>query len=57
VKDGGKDGQNFLLHIDLVHNNNRKIVKIVVSKEGDDPFAVVDVDTLWKRISDRKDFH
>lgn len=40
----------------LVHNN-RKIVKIVVSKEGDGAFAVVDIDTLWQRISDRKDFH
>ncbi len=30
----------------LVHNN-RKIQKIVVSKEGDGAFAVVDVDTLW----------
>jgi ketosteroid isomerase-like protein len=40
----------------LVHNN-RKIVKIVVSKEGDGAFAVVDIDTLWQRISDGKDFH
>ena len=40
----------------LVHNN-RKIVKINVSKEADGAFAVVDVDTLWQRISDGKDFH
>jgi len=30
----------------LIHNN-RVIQKIVVSKEGDGAFAVVDVDTLW----------
>jgi ketosteroid isomerase-like protein len=40
----------------LVHNI-RKIRKIVISKEGDGAFAVVDVDTLWSRISDGKDFH
>lgn len=31
----------------LVHNR-RETVKIVVSKEGDGAFAVVDVDTLWR---------
>jgi ketosteroid isomerase-like protein len=31
---------------DLIHNK-RVIRKIVVSKEGDGAFAVVDVDTLW----------
>lgn len=30
----------------LVHNN-REIKKIVVSKENDGAFAVVDIDTLW----------
>ncbi len=30
----------------LVHNN-REIKKIVVSREGDGAFAVVDIDTLW----------
>lgn len=30
----------------LVHNH-REIKKIVVSKEGDGAFAVVDIDTLW----------
>ena len=30
----------------LVHNN-REIKKIVISKEGDAAFAVVDIDTLW----------
>jgi ketosteroid isomerase-like protein len=37
--------------------NNRKIQKIVVSKEGDGAFAVVDVDTLWRRLDNGKDFH
>ena len=32
----------------LVHNH-RTIERIVVSAEGDGAFAVVDVDTLWKR--------
>jgi hypothetical protein len=40
----------------LVHNN-RNVRKIVISKEGDGAFVVVDVDTLWRRISDEKDFH
>jgi ketosteroid isomerase-like protein len=31
---------------DLIHNR-RVIQKIVVSKEGDGAFAVIDVDTLW----------
>jgi len=41
---------------DLIHNK-RKIIKIEVSKEGDGAFAVVDVDTLWRNKSTRKDFH
>lgn len=40
----------------LVHNN-RKIQKIVISKEGDGAFAVVDVDTLWRRLDNGKDSH
>jgi hypothetical protein len=32
---------------ELVHNR-REIRRIVVSKEGDGAFAVVDVDTLWR---------
>ena len=35
---------------DLVHNK-RVIRKIVVSKEGDGAFAVVDVDTLWMKAN------
>lgn len=40
----------------LVHNN-RKIIKIEISKEGDGAFAVVDVDTLWRRNSDGEEFN
>ena len=40
---------------ELVHNR-RKIVKIVVSREGDGAFAAVDVDTLWRDAAGR-DFH
>ena len=40
---------------ELIHNK-RKIVKIVVSREKDGAFAVVDVDTLWRDGSGR-DFH
>ncbi|MHA2020661.1 MAG: YybH family protein [Candidatus Thorarchaeota archaeon] len=32
---------------DLIHNQ-RTIRKIVISKEGDGAFAVVDIDTLWR---------
>jgi len=28
--------------------NKREIKKIVISKEGDGAFAVVDIDTLWR---------
>lgn len=40
---------------ELVHNR-RKIVKIVLSREMDGAFAVVDVDTLWRDATGR-DFH
>jgi ketosteroid isomerase-like protein len=39
----------------LVHNR-RQIVQIVVSREEDGAFAVVDIDTLW-RDSQGRDFH
>jgi ketosteroid isomerase-like protein len=39
---------------ELVHNR-RRIVKIVVSRENDGAFAVVDVDTLW-RDAEGRDF-
>ncbi|MEE9573581.1 MAG: DUF4440 domain-containing protein [Candidatus Neomarinimicrobiota bacterium] len=45
----------FATH-DLIHNN-RKIIKIEISKEGDGAFAVVDVDTLWRNKSTGNDFH
>jgi ketosteroid isomerase-like protein len=38
---------------DLVHNK-RVIRKIVVSKEGDGAFAVVDVDTLWMKANGQR---
>ena len=39
----------------LIHNR-RRIVKIVLSREKDGAFAVVDVDTLWRDAAGR-DFH
>jgi hypothetical protein len=45
----------FATH-ELVHNR-RSIVRIAVSTEEDGAFAVVDVDTLWRRRSDGADFH
>jgi ketosteroid isomerase-like protein len=36
----------------LVHNR-RRIVRIVVSREGDGALAVVDVDTLWRDAAGR----
>jgi len=41
---------------ELVHNL-RQTVRIAVSDEGDGAFAVVDVDTLWRRRSDGALFH
>lgn len=38
---------------DLIHNK-RVIRKIVVSKEGDGAFAVVDVDTLWMKANGQR---
>ena len=38
--------QELFDHHTLVHNH-RKIKKIVISKEKDGAFAVVDIDTLW----------
>ena len=36
---------------ELVHNN-RETVRIAISDQGNGAFAVVDVDTLWRRRSD-----
>lgn len=41
-----KGWQNLFDTHKLIHNW-RKINKIVISKEGDGAFAVVDIDTLW----------
>lgn len=41
---------------ELVHNV-RRTIRIAVSAEGDGAFAVVDVDTLWRRRSDAQPFH
>jgi ketosteroid isomerase-like protein len=41
---------------ELVHNH-RLTVRIVVSTEGDAAFAVVDVDTLWRRRADGVPLH
>jgi ketosteroid isomerase-like protein len=41
---------------ELVHNR-RSTVRVVASAEGDGGFAVVDVDTLWRRRSDGEPFH
>jgi len=40
---------------DLVHNR-REIVRIEVTAENDGAFAVVDVDTLWRRRDDGTEF-
>ena len=40
---------------ELVHNR-RRIEKVVVSREGDGAFAVVDVDTLWRDATTGQDF-
>ena len=37
--------------------NDRKIVKIKVSKEGDGAIAVVDIDTLWEDVVTKKHNH
>jgi len=40
---------------ELVHND-RRIVRIAVSEQGDGAFAVVDVDTLWRNRIDGQPF-
>jgi ketosteroid isomerase-like protein len=45
----------FATH-DLVHNR-RETRKVSVSPEGDGAFAVVDVDTLWRKRSDGTEMH
>jgi len=52
-----KNGWQELFDTHDLIQNNRKIIKIEVSKERDGAFAVVDVDTLWRRKSDGEEFH
>jgi ketosteroid isomerase-like protein len=42
-----KRGWQDLFAAHRLAHNRREIKKIVVSKEGDGAFAVVDIDTLW----------
>ena len=46
--DRWKSGWQELFRTHTLVHNNREIKKIVVSKEGDAAFAVVDIDTLWR---------
>ena len=48
--------RTFYLTQGLLHNN-RKIIKIVVSRQGDRAFAVVDVNTLWSRLQMERHFY
>jgi ketosteroid isomerase-like protein len=41
---------------ELVHNV-RKTVRIALSEQGDGAFAVVDVDTLWRKRTEGTSFH
>lgn len=43
-----KSGWQNLFDTHTLIHNKREIKKIVVSKEGDGAFAVVDIDTLWR---------
>jgi len=50
-----KNWQELFDSHDLVHNN-RKTIKIEISKEKNAAFAVVDIDTLWRHKETKKDF-
>jgi len=52
-----KKGWQELFDTHTLIHNKRKIIKIEVSKESDGAFAVVDVDTIWRRNSDGFDFN
>lgn len=45
--------QDLFDNYTLVHNN-REIKKIIISKEKDGAFAVVDIDTLWTDKENKK---
>jgi ketosteroid isomerase-like protein len=51
-----QDWQGLFDTHELIHNR-RHTVKIEVSKEEDAAFAVVDIDTLWRHIVTKEDFH
>lgn len=48
--------EDFFNNHKLIHNN-RTIQKIVISKENDAAFALVDVDTLWENVETKKIFN
>jgi hypothetical protein len=52
-----KKGYSDLFESHKLIHNVREIRKTVISDEGDGAFAVVDVDTLWKNIKTKEDFH
>ena len=51
-----KNWQELFDSHDLVHNR-RNTVKIEISQEGDAALAVVDIDTLWRHKTEKKDSH
>jgi len=55
--DRWKKGWQDLFDTHILVHNNREIIKICISKEGDGAFAVVDVDTLWRNTATKEDFH
>ncbi len=55
--DRWKNGWQELFDTHTLVHNNRIIIKIEVSKEGDGVFAVVDIDTLWRNNKTNEDFH
>jgi ketosteroid isomerase-like protein len=48
-----KKGWQELFATHKLAHNHREIKKIVISKEGDGAFAVVDIDTLWITARDQ----
>ena len=55
--DRWKNGWQELFDTHILVHNNRNIIKIEVSKEGNGAFAVVDVDTFWRNNKTNEDFH
>lgn len=49
-----RNWEDLFRDYELVHNR-RRIVRIVVSEQGDGGFAVVDVDTLWRHRETGRD--